>query len=231
MRPDSSTPFRLLAAAFLAISAGGSGPLAAQEEPAVTGSLWGGARENEAADVSLLSDRTAGRVGDLLTIVVQLSTTSSKDQTSNTTRKASLDERILQLFFSRRTAETGDQGFNFYRSGGEAPGFGWNGTRSFDGGGTIDQRESLTTTIQARVAATGPNGVLQVEARRVFTAGQERSELVLLGFVRRDDIGRNNSVSSDKVADLQVHQVGVGPLSRDQQKGWLTRFFEAVNPF
>lgn len=212
---------RLLVAAVLTAAA-------AHAEPPATGSLWSGGR---LASVSLVSDRTAAQPGDLVTIVVRLQTTASRNQSTQADRSNTLDEQLLQLFFTERTQATGDQAFNFYRSGGETPRFRWEGERSFEGGGAITQRETLATSIQALVVAVQPNGVLQLEARRTYASGGETSELLLTGLARPADITRANTIDSDRVAELQVVQVGDGPLTRDQRRGWLTRIFETVNPF
>ena len=70
-----------------------------------------------------------------------------------------------------------------------------------------------------------------IEATRRVEVGQETSQLVLSGVIRQEDLTTANTVLSTQVADLQVKQIGQGPLSRDQRPGWLTRFWETVSPF
>ena len=107
----------------------------------------------------------------------------------------------------------------------------WEGARTFDGNGKIENTETLTSTIQARVTDVLPNKVLRIEATRRVQAGDETSFLVLTGFVRSEDVTSANSVLSTQVADLQLKQVGQGAISREQRKGWLTRLWETISPF
>jgi flagellar basal body L-ring protein FlgH len=38
-------------------------------------------------------------------------------------------------------------------------------------------------------------------------------------------------ISSSNVADLQILQKGKGTLTENQRKGWLTKFYEFIEPF
>ena len=91
--------------------------------------------------------------------------------------------------------------------------------------------EATSTTIQARVIAVLPNGVLQIAARRLSKAGDEDTAMILTGLVRPEDLSTTNTISSSQVADLQIIQKGKGTLSEDQRKGWLTKLYEFLDPF
>jgi flagellar L-ring protein precursor FlgH len=195
---------------------------------ASTGSLW---QAETVQQTRLFADRMGSSPGDLVTIIVRLNSTGTRSGSTSTERESSVNEALNLFLFGQRTGATGDRALNFYRSGGETPGFEWGGERSFEGGGSISSREAFTTTLTARITEISASGVVRLEARRVYEAGKERSSLVLSGFVRRDDISLDNSVESSRLADLQIHQEGSGPLSRDQEKGWLTRALETINPF
>lgn len=45
------------------------------------------------------------------------------------------------------------------------------------------------------------------------------------GLVRADDIERDNSVSSQRIANARISYAGRGALSDANSAGWLTRFF------
>jgi flagellar L-ring protein precursor FlgH len=95
----------------------------------------------------------------------------------------------------------------------------------------VKNTEATSTTIQARVVSILPNGVLQVEARRLSKAGDEDTAMILTGQVRPEDLSSSNTISSSQVAELQIVQKGKGTLSEDQRKGWLTKLYEFINPF
>jgi flagellar L-ring protein FlgH len=196
----------------------------------LTPSLKGSSLWDESASggrsVSLFSDRTAARIGDLVTIVVNQSTVAAKQQSTKTHKTVTMDENV-SAFLNPIIGGERDEDFLTRRN----PHNTWNGNRTFDGGGTIGNTETLTSTIQARVTDVLPNKVLRIEATRRVESAQETGYLVLSGFIRTEDLTTANSVLSTQVADLEVKQVGNGALSREQRKGWLTRFWETVSPF
>lgn len=190
---------------------------------AVTGSLWQGGQRVTGA---MFSDPVAGKIGDLITIVVNLSTTSTKDRSTDTSKATTANDSISAFVYP----QSGGQ-WDWYRYRDLAPTWTWSGAHTFKGGGKINDKETFTTTIQARVVDVLPNGSLQIESRRFYEVGKEKSTLVLSGLVRREDISAANSISSTKIADLQIRQEGDGPLSRERRKGWLTKLYEFLSPF
>lgn len=195
-------------------------PLGAQ-----TGSIWP-VSGSAGASSTLYNDRTAASVGDLITIVVNLSVQATKKQSTDTAKTASVNDTITALGYPFT-----DGAPDWYRYRNQAPQVTWNAAESWKGGGNISNSEGFTTTIQARIVDAMPNGVLRVEARRRYETGKEKSDLILTGLVRREDLTPANAVLSTQVADLQITQEGKGPLTRNSRKGWLTTFYEFINPF
>ncbi|MBI4024655.1 MAG: flagellar basal body L-ring protein FlgH [Verrucomicrobia bacterium] len=186
-------------------------------------SLW---VEAENGGRSLYADRKAGRIGDLVTIVVNQSTIANKSLSSNTSKTVNENEQFSALFGNFmggvRTAEEVAR---------RNPHNSWSGARSFNGNGAVANTETVTSTIQARITDVMPNKVMRIEASRRVEVGQEISYLVLSGLVRQDDLTTANTVLSTQVADLQLKQQGNGALSRETRKGWLTRVWETISPF
>lgn len=210
-----STKLFILVAALTALFLGNA--------QAQSGSLWPG----KARVVhSIYADPVAASVGDLVTIIVNINTVSTKEQQTSTAKNASVNDTITALGYPQN-----DGVFDWYRYRDLAPSAAWNAAQSFDGGGSINNRETLTTTIQARVTEVLPNGNMLVEARRQYETGKEKSTLILTGIVRREDLDGSNQVSSANVANLRIVQEGAGPLSRSQRKGWLTTLYEFISPF
>jgi len=205
--------------------------LALHADPAV-GSVWshaaGSSTVSTAPMVSIVSDPLAHSVGDLVTIVVTLQNSVTKAQNTTTAKTTAVNGTISALVYP---SDTSNHGWNFYNYHGQNPTTAWNSTQSFNGGGTIANTEATSTTIQARVIAVAPNGVLRVEATRVSKAGDEDTSMILTGLVRPDDLSTNNTISSDNVADLEIIQKGKGTLTADQRKGWLTKLYEFIEPF
>jgi len=218
---------KLLLTPLLALGA----TVAASADPGV-GSVWGhvdgSATVSQAPTTSMCSDPLAHSVGDLLTIVVDLENTVTKAQNTTTAKTTSVDGTIQALVYP---TDTTNHGWNFYNYHGMNPTTQWNSAQSFNGGGTVANSEATSTTIQARVIAVGANGVLRIEATRLSKAGEEDTSMVLTGLVRPEDLSTSNTISSSNVADLQILQKGKGTLTNDQRKGWLTKFYEFIEPF
>jgi flagellar L-ring protein precursor FlgH len=196
------------------------------------GSVWGHtgsmATVSTAGQSNLYSDPLAHSVGDLVTIVVDLQNSIEKDQNTTTAKTTAVDAVINALLYPN---DGTSKGYNFYNYHGVSPTTQWNSAQSFNGGGTVKNSEVTSTTIQARVVGVLPNGVLQIEARRLSKAGDEDTAMIMTGLVRPEDLSSANSISSSEVAELQIIQKGKGTLTANQRKGWLTKLYETIEPF
>jgi flagellar L-ring protein precursor FlgH len=204
---------------------------AVDADPAV-GSVWGhpggAATVSTAGSASICSDPLAHNVGDLVTIVVDLQNTITKAQNTTTAKATAVDAVINALLYPN---DSTSRGYNFYNYHGQSPTSSWTSNQTFNGGGTVANNESASTTIQARVIDVAPNGVLRVEATRLSKAGDEDTSMILTGLIRPEDLSPANTISSSNVADLQILQKGKGTLTNNQRKGWLTKFYEFIEPF
>ncbi len=167
---------------------------------------------------SFYSDPTAApTVGDMVTIVVNLSQVSSRAKTLATAKTTSVNDSLTSLLIPNNVA--GNYGNQ------------WAGNQSFSGSGSQTSNETMTTTVEARITEVYPNGTLKIEARRVQQNDKERTTMTLSGVIRQQDLDSTNSISSTQVADLQIKSDGVGDVTRATRKGWLTTFYEFINPF
>jgi flagellar L-ring protein FlgH len=71
----------------------------------------------------------------------------------------------------------------------------------------------MRTSLAGRVVAVLQSGTLVIEAERQLTMNNERQTLLLRGMVRPGDIGPNNAVSSNAIANLQLELKGKGVIS------------------
>jgi flagellar L-ring protein precursor FlgH len=159
------------------------------------GSLW--------TPTSLFSDLTsdlrARRVGDIVTILVQEKASAVSSGTVKTARSSSLQSSISAA--GGITRATGPL-VNLAKAG---------TTNSLDGQGATTRDTTLTATISAVVTQVLPNGNLVIQGTKNVKINNENQILGLRGLVRPVDLGTANTVSSDRVAqmDLQVNGKGV----------------------
>ena len=162
------------------------------------------------------SDKRAHQVGDILT--VQLSETFSS--TKSVTSQSAKEDRI-----GADVAPTGIMK-NFMGLGGSA-----STTNSFKGSGSASQSNSLTGFISATVVNVYPNGNLEIKGQKKLRLTEGSEYIRLRGIVRPQDISATNTVSSNLIAEAQIEYVGTGSLAEESRPGWGSRLFRIISPF
>ena len=186
---------------------------------AANGSLW-----SESSARLLVADNRARNVGDILTIVVEETNESAKQNNTKTAKKSGISASISSFLFG-----AGQDGF--LTRGGKYPSMDMKSDKSFEGGGTINNSERITARIAVRVTEVLPNGHMMLEGRRMTLVGGEEQQAVLRGLVRQEDIQPGNTVLSHNVADATIKFVSKGVVSDSQRRGWFTRAFDKITPF
>jgi flagellar L-ring protein precursor FlgH len=102
---------------------------------------------------------------------------------------------------------------------------------AFEGKGGTSRKGVLSGSIAVRVVKEMPNGDLYLEGTKVILINAEEYHLYVSGVVRPSDIQQDNTVSSSRLADAQIEFTGSGDLADTTRRGWLSRFFEFINPF
>ncbi len=95
----------------------------------------------------------------------------------------------------------------------------------FNGIGSTTRDGSLVLNVTTNIEDILPNGNLVVRGRKQIRVNDEISEIIFSGVVRRDDVRSDNSVDSEKVANLQIDVKGTGPVSAKSTGGILSRLF------
>jgi flagellar L-ring protein precursor FlgH len=105
-------------------------------------------------------------------------------------------------------------------------------TTAFAGEGTSDMSNSLSGSITVSVHEVLPNGVLLVRGEKWLTLNQGDEYIRLSGLVRPQDIGADNTLSSNKLADARIAYSGTGSVTDTNVMGWVSKFFiSALMPF
>jgi flagellar L-ring protein precursor FlgH len=158
---------------------------------------------------SLTQDQRALRIGDILTVVLEEQTQSSKSAGTSFGKSGSISlpmPTILNKEYDQLTTSA------------EAE-------RDFDGSAKSSQQNSLRGSIAVTVHRVLPNGTLVVKGEKALRLNQGEEFIRLTGLVRVDDINRFNQISSQNVANARISYAGRGVLNDSNSAGWLTRFF------
>lgn len=195
-------------------------PAAHKEE----GSIWAG----ETSKNMLFEDARGKQVGDIVTILVSETSTSSQTATTDTKKSSSLSMRMGAMLGLPSSLGLG----NFLGTGNAFnPSIDGKNDTTNSGSGTTTRKGSLTATVSAIVTEVLPSGNLRVEGKRLVTINNEDQILVLRGIIRSMDINYDNTVSSSLIANAEITYDGKGIISDKQTVGWGMRVLDWIWPF
>lgn len=188
------------------------------------GSIWPGDTKNNL----LFVDAKANSVGDIVTVVIAETATSSQQATTDVGKNSSLDMDWTALFGLDRNLGVS----NFLGSGDPFdPRAAASLSRNTQGSGTTTRGGSLNAQISVIVIQVLPNGNFAIEGRRSITVNHEEQIVVLRGIIRKVDIDFDNTISSRYIANASISYAGEGVVADEQRVGWLTRALTYVWPF
>ena len=186
---------KFFAAALIAAFVFGGGAVEAK-------SLW---VDNNA--VSLYADKKARNVGDILTIVINESTTQTATKARTNSKSGSI------------SVGSGTGIFDFIKA------FSASGGDNFQADGSATDTSRFNGQITVTVVEVLPNDNMIVEGTQSIWQNRDEHKITLRGIIRRDDVTMNNTVPSSKVADASIRFDGKGPLNAKQRQGILTQLF------
>ncbi len=173
---------------------------------------------------SMFADKKARAVGDILTILIQENNGTTRQNNTTTSKKASVNAAISSFLYSPAAS-------GLLTKGGTLPALNYAAANDFNGGGAINNQETITARLSVRVIDVLPNGNLVVEGRRQTAFSGEKQDAILRGTVRADDVAANNTIFSYNVADASIQFISKGTITDSQNKGWFTRIWDKVSPF
>lgn len=183
-------------------------------------SLWAAGRQ------SLLGDRRAGQRGDILTVVIEIDDSAEFSNSSDRGRTGS-EEMQLPNFLGLPQAI--DQ--RLPEGATMADAVSGSASSRFNGNGAVRRNEELTLRIAATVVDVLQNGVLRIEGTQEVRVNFELRELQIAGFVRPEDISRQNEITYDKIAGARISYGGRGQISDVQQPRYGQQIADIILPF
>ena len=191
---------------------------APQVTPTRVNSLW------QTGAKGFFKDQRACRVGDILTVIVNM---DDKADISNTTTR------------SRKTTENMNAGHIFGLEAGltsagiadpsKLVGLSNNPTHS--GTGTVSRSEKITMKVAATIIQSLPNGNLVIAGRQEVRVNYEVRDMIIQGVVRQEDISSANTIPYEKVAEARFSYGGRGQIDDMQQPPYGQQILNAISPF
>ena len=192
----------------------------AAHTPQEAASLWTGARG------SLLGDRRAGKRGDILTVVIEIDDKAEISNSTGRSRSGSDSMGVPQMLgIPQRLDAQLPAGASL------AQAVATNSASSYQGDGSVSRKEKLTLRVAAAVVDALPNGVLHISGSQEVRVNFELRELIVEGFVRPEDISRQNEITYDKIAGARISYGGRGQITDVQQPRYGQQVADVLLPF
>jgi flagellar L-ring protein FlgH len=167
----------------------------------------------------LFTDPRALRAGDILTVKIKiddkahLKNDSNRDRTA--TRTLGADLSLGWDAFSKKGAGNLDL----------------NSKTDTDAQAEIQRSEAIDLNVAAVVTDVLPNGNLMIQGSQEMRVNQELRVLTIAGIVRPSDIGAENTIPYDRIAEARISYGGRGRLSEIQQPGYGQQILDQVLPY
>ncbi|MBE9610766.1 flagellar basal body L-ring protein FlgH [Chitinilyticum piscinae] len=196
-------------------------PVTAKPQPQASVESQNGSIYQASTARLLFEEPNARFVGDVLMITLEENLTAANKANSKTDRSGKLSvsgsgsapyfpNALEKLFNASITAS---------------------GSNVYDGSGETNSTNTIRGSIAVTVIDVYPNGNLQVGGEKQISVNGEINTLRFTGVINPRDVKAGNTVSSTRVADARIEQVGVGAIGDANTMGWLQRFFLTAWPF
>lgn len=183
------------------------------------GSLW------QPGSKQFFKDSRAHKVGDIVTVLVQEQAEAAVEGNTDITRTHDSESGLTNLLnLEGKLRERGIPlvGSNLLDT---------DSSRNFSGAADTDRQDSISANIAAVVVQVLPNDYLVIQGSREVTVNYEVQRLQIQGIVRPEDIGSNNTIASNKIAEARIYYAGKGLVDEAQTPQYGVRFIDKVLPF
>jgi flagellar L-ring protein precursor FlgH len=167
----------------------------------------------------LFTDPRALRPGDILTVEISIDDRARFKNESERNRTTSR-ELGFDLGFDWEGATTEGSGNASIDSNTDA-----------SGSGTTERSERLQLSVAAVVTEVFPNGNMMIQGSQEVRVNAELRILTIAGIVRPADIGPNNTIPYERIAEARISYGGRGRLTEVQQPPYGTQILDNISPF
>lgn len=172
-------------------------------------------------------DQRAAKIGDLITVNVSAKDAAIMENETEQNRDNNKDSMGINAMagFENKVSDVLPNGNDMTSL------IDITSNREISGDGKIDRKEKIDMTLAATVTQVLPNGNLVIEGTQEIRVNYELRQLSVKGIVRRADISSNNTIESNKIAELRVSYGGKGIISDVQQPRYGRQYLDILAPF
>lgn len=180
---------------------------------------------------AFFKDQRASRVGDVVTVIVDINDSATIKNDTNTLRQDTRYTGIPNFWGMENWGTDNKQKnlghFNLFSPNGVSI----QSNPQHVGSGLINRQEQVYVSVAALVTQVLPNGNLVISGRQEMRFNFEIREVLVTGVVRPEDILANNTIASQKIAELRVAYGGRGQLTDAQEAPYGQQVWDMVMPF
>src|SRR5271156_5676793 len=175
-------------------------------QPITPNSLWRtGAR-------TFFNDQRAGRVGDIVTVIVTGNDSAKTQNTTNTNLTTSNAIGVpnflgLESSIGKILPGTFDPSKVLTT----------NTALASAGTGGVNRAEQISVTMAAVVTQVLPNGNMVIQGTQEIKTNDDVRQLTVAGLIRPEDISSSNTILSSQIAEARINYGGRGDISAVQK--------------
>jgi len=189
-------------------------------EPAAPNSLW------RAGSRSFFNDQRASRIGDILTVEIEIDDSAELSNSTDRQREASTSAGVSNFFGLEQVAgQIFNSAFdpsNLISADAES---------EHRGEGAINREEKIELTVAAVIVDRLPNGNLVIAGRQEVRINGELRQLTVSGVIRPEDVTSDNKINHTQIAEARISYGGRGSISAVQRPNWGQRAADAISPW
>ena len=188
--------------------------------PTAVSSLW------RSGSRAFFKDQRAAQVGDVLTVLVNINDAANLADATGATRVGAENAATPNfLGLEQQLPKLIAKGLNTNSL------VNTSSTNANTGTGTIKRNETVTLSLAGVVTQVLGSGNLVVVARQEVRVNSELRELQVSGVVRPQDIGSDNTVRHDRMAEARIAYGGRGTLTELQTPRYGQQILDILLPF
>lgn len=149
-------------------------------------------------------------IGDIITVIIEENTAAVSSANTSVSQGSSVN------------AGAGFGFFDFLRS------FGFSYADDDDAQGQTQRAGSISADITTLVVDILDNGNLQIEGSKVIKVNGEEQIIKLTGIVRKEDITKENTIPSWKIANANIELEGEGFITEKQRPNIFQRILNWI---
>ncbi len=170
-------------------------------------------------------DQRAARVGDLVTVVVNINSSANLQNGTTATRASNQSVGIPNVLGLETQLPHIFSGLN------PASALSTTSASANTGAAQIKRSEGVSLRLAGVVTQVLPNGNLVISGSQEVRVGSELRKLSVSGVARPEDIDSNNTISLERMAEARLSYGGRGQLTDVQSPPWGQQLLNILMPF